>query len=70
MSDIDRMLLEEFSCPKCEGHEAFAERLAMSGTGFSRFVDIQHREYAFVTCANCGYTEVHNLRVLRDLRRG
>jgi hypothetical protein len=43
---------------------AHVERLAMSGTGFSRFFDIQPYRYAFVSCNNCGYTEIFNLKVL------
>jgi len=63
------MLLEDFSCPKCQGREGIVKRLAMSGTGFSRFFDIQHHEYAFVSCADCGYTQVYNLDILREIRR-
>jgi len=40
------------------------ERLAMSGTGLSRLLEIQAHRYAFVSCPNCGYTEVFNLRTL------
>jgi len=40
------------------------EQLAMSGTGLSRLLEIQHHRYAFVSCQNCGYTEVYDLRVL------
>ncbi|OGO11668.1 MAG: hypothetical protein A2Y93_08175, partial [Chloroflexi bacterium RBG_13_68_17] len=43
---------------------AKVERLAMSGTGISRLFEIQPYKYAFVSCQNCGYTEVYNLRTL------
>ncbi len=36
----------------------------MSGTGFSRLMEIQPYRYAFASCNNCGYTEVYNLKVL------
>jgi len=36
----------------------------MSGTGLSRLFEIQPYRYAFVSCANCGYTEVYDLRIL------
>jgi hypothetical protein len=36
----------------------------MSGVGISRFFDIQHHRYVFVSCDYCGYTEIFNLRVL------
>jgi predicted nucleic-acid-binding Zn-ribbon protein len=69
MSEINRMLLEGFSCPKCQGREASVERLAMSGTGVSRILNFEPHEYAFVSCADCGYTEVYDLRILKNLRR-
>ena len=62
--NVDGMLAEKFSCPKCEHHGAHVERLAMSGTGLSRMLEIQAHRYAFVSCTNCGYTEVYNLRTL------
>ncbi|MGD1993394.1 MAG: zinc ribbon domain-containing protein [Anaerolineae bacterium] len=32
----------------------------MSGTGLSRLFEVQGYRYAFVSCTNCGYTEVHD----------
>jgi predicted nucleic-acid-binding Zn-ribbon protein len=58
------ILARKFVCPKCDNRGADAERLTMSGTGFSRFFDIQPYRYAFVSCNNCGYTEIYNLRTL------
>jgi hypothetical protein len=40
------------------------EKLAMSGTGLSRLLEIQPHRYAFVSCKNCGFTEVFNLKIL------
>lgn len=65
MEEIDKKLMGEFSCPKCGHLGSQVEHLAMSGTGLSRFADIQHHEYVFVSCASCGYTEVYNLKTLR-----
>jgi len=36
----------------------------MSGTGLSRLFEFQPYRYAFVSCNNCGYTEVYNLETL------
>lgn len=36
----------------------------MSGTGLSRLFEVQPHRYAFVSCANCGFTEVYNLKLL------
>ncbi|MBZ0306841.1 MAG: zinc ribbon domain-containing protein [Anaerolineae bacterium] len=64
MAKVDTLLAQKFVCPKCEHRGAHVERLAMSGTGLSRLLEIQSKKYAFVSCGNCGYTEVYNLRVL------
>jgi predicted nucleic-acid-binding Zn-ribbon protein len=63
-NEVDRLLEQEFVCARCEHKGGHAERLAMSGTGISRFMEIQKYRYAFVSCTNCGYTEVYNLRTL------
>lgn len=60
----EEILAETFTCKHCHDTGAVVERLALAGTGFSRFIDVQHRHYAFVSCDNCGYTEVFNLRML------
>ncbi len=64
MASADSMLSAKFVCPRCGYTGAHVERLAMSGTGLSRFLEIQQYRYAFASCRNCGYTEVYNLRVL------
>lgn len=64
MATIEQRLSEAYVCPKCHGHGGRAERLAMSGTGLSRLLEIQPYRFAFVSCSNCGYTEVYNLAVL------
>lgn len=64
MAEVDELLAQEFVCARCGHQGAEVERLAMSGTGLSRLLEIQPYRYAFVSCANCGYTEVYNLRTL------
>ena len=63
---VEDALSEQFICSHCKGYGAHVERLSMSGTGFSRFMDIQPYRYAFVSCRNCGYTEVFNLKMLEE----
>lgn len=62
--EVDHLLAREFTCARCRQEGAHVERLAMSGTGISRLLEIQAYRYAFVSCNNCGYTEVYNLRML------
>lgn len=63
-SRTDQLLAEKFVCAHCDNERGRVERLAMSGTGLSRLLEIQAHRYAFVSCTNCGYTEVFNLRTL------
>ena len=62
--NIDLLLEQEFVCPKCDHQGGHTERLAMAGTGLSRLMEIQAYRYAFVSCLNCSFTEIYNLRIL------
>jgi predicted nucleic-acid-binding Zn-ribbon protein len=64
MESVDDLLAKEFVCPRCQHQGAQTERLSMSGTGVSRLFEVQPYRYAFVSCSNCGYTEVYNLQIL------
>ena len=64
MHDVDEQLAREFVCDRCGEKGAHVERLTMSGTGLSRLLEVQPYRYAFVSCNNCGYTDVFDLRVL------
>jgi predicted nucleic-acid-binding Zn-ribbon protein len=64
MARVEDQLAEAFVCRKCDQRGADVQQLSMSGTGVSRFLDIQPYRYAFVSCTNCGYTEVFNLKTL------
>jgi predicted nucleic-acid-binding Zn-ribbon protein len=64
MAKLDDQLSEAFRCAKCDQHGAHVEKLAMSGTGISRLLEIQRFRYAFASCRNCGYTEIYNLSTL------
>lgn len=63
-ANVEKVLAEQFVCSHCKSVGAQVERLTMSGTGITRFLDIQPYRYAFVSCLNCGFTEVFNLKVL------
>jgi hypothetical protein len=64
MTNTDELLASEFVCRRCGGNGAQVDRLAMSGTGISRLLEIQPYRYAFVSCRNCGFTEIFNLKTL------
>jgi len=64
MAKADDLLAQEFVCARCEHRGGEVERLSMTGTGLSRLFELQLYRYAFVSCPDCGYTEVYNLRTL------
>lgn len=45
-------------CPKCNSMKYEEDRVTMTGTGFSRFLNVQNRKFLTVTCMNCKYTEL------------
>lgn len=65
MSTAEEQLSAAFRCPKCDQRGAHVQKLAMSGTGLSRLLEIQPYRYVFASCHNCGYTEVYNLTTLQ-----
>lgn len=64
MGKVEDVLAQEFVCARCQHKGAAVERLSMSGTGISRLFEVQPYRYSFVSCTNCGYTEVFNLKML------
>jgi hypothetical protein len=65
LGKIEDTLAQAFVCSKCQHSGAQVESLAMSGMGLSRMFEIQAYRYAFVSCTNCGYTEIYNLKTLK-----
>ncbi|EMA02445.1 hypothetical protein C439_07680 [Haloferax mediterranei ATCC 33500] len=38
------------------------DSIATTGSGLSKFFDIQNRQFTVVSCANCGYSELYSGR--------
>ena len=68
MKKIEGEIESRFVCAKCRSTGAEVKSLAMSGTGLSRLLDLQHNRYVFASCINCGFTEVYNLDILAGKR--
>ena len=66
MKKIEGEIESRFVCAKCRSTGAEVKSLAMSGTGLSRLLDLQHNRYVFASCINCGFTEVYNLVYVYD----
>jgi predicted nucleic-acid-binding Zn-ribbon protein len=61
MKQVEREIAARFVCPKCHNTGASVKSLAMTGTGLSKIIDLQHNRYTFASCNNCGFTEVYDL---------
>jgi predicted nucleic-acid-binding Zn-ribbon protein len=61
---LEDILAEDFVCSRCKNEGAIVQKVAMPGVGLSRFIDVQHHRYVFVSCDYCGHSEVFNLTVL------
>lgn len=57
-----------FVCSKCKNSGAKVKRIAATGTGLSKLLDIQHNHFVAVSCKNCGYTEIYNPEMLEEKR--
>jgi predicted nucleic-acid-binding Zn-ribbon protein len=40
------------------------DRIASTGAGLSKLIDLQHIKHLGVACLNCGFTEFYDLSVL------
>lgn len=59
MNDHSRVDAEETGCPKCGHTETEVDDISTTGTGLSKFFDIQNRRFRVVSCTNCGYAELY-----------
>ena len=55
------MVEQYFECAKCHSHECETGQLRTTGSGLSRFFNIQNQKYTTVSCTKCGYTELYKL---------
>lgn len=61
---VTEAISNHFKCTRCKHEGCHIEEVAMTGTGLSKLLDIQHHHYLFVSCSNCGFVEVFDPDVL------
>ncbi len=52
---------KKFSCLKCGHKKNKIQKHALSGTGISRFLNIQRHKYYAVICEKCGFVEMYEM---------
>lgn len=67
---IEEVIAHRFRCAKCGGTSSSIQEVAMTGTGLSKLLDIQHHHYLFVSCTDCGFVEIYDPNILRGKKSG
>ncbi|WP_417462364.1 zinc ribbon domain-containing protein [Kordiimonas sp.] len=52
-------MAEQWQCPKCEHTEFDTDEITATGSGLSKFFNVQNRKFTAVTCRRCAYTEFY-----------
>jgi predicted nucleic-acid-binding Zn-ribbon protein len=50
-----------YTCDKCGGTSHKDGEIRTTGSGLSRFLNLQNQKFATVSCKNCGFTEVYRM---------
>src|SRR5690606_10475880 len=59
-----------FQCKTCKCKQCELNEVAMTGTGISKLLDIQHHHYLYASCLDCGLVEIYNPNILMRSKRG
>ena len=57
----------KWKCPKCQNRTFETDSISTTGSGFTRFLDIQNRKFATISCERCGYTEMYKMKKAGNL---
>jgi uncharacterized protein len=49
---------KSYTCLKCGNRKADVDQIRTTGSGFTRYFNIQNRRFYAVSCSNCGFTEL------------
>jgi uncharacterized protein len=50
---------KSYTCPKCGNRKAEVDQIRTTGSGFTRYFNIQNRKFSAVSCSKCGFTELY-----------
>ena len=54
--------LRDFKCGKCANQTYETGEIRTTGSGLSRFFDVQNQKFSHITCESCGFTEFFKRR--------
>ena len=55
------MKQQDFQCSKCDSTEYRNGQIRTTGSGISRFLNLQNQKFETVSCSNCGFTEIYRV---------
>ena len=55
------MVKQRFECAKCGGTEYSSGEIRTTGSGASRFLNMQNQKFAVVSCNGCGFAELYRM---------
>ena len=64
MGRLEETFEANFKCSKCGSGQSRAKKISTTGSGLSKFFDVQANNFLAVSCQNCGYVELYNRKVL------
>ena len=53
------MTSSKFSCVKCGKTDYKTGEIRTTGSGLSRFFNLQNQKFTAMSCTECGYTELY-----------
>ena len=48
----------EYSCGKCKNQTYEEGKISTTGSGLSKFLNMQSNNFTTISCTKCGYTEI------------
>lgn len=48
-----------YTCVKCGNRNADTDEIRTTGSGFTKYFNIQNRKFTAVICTRCGFTELY-----------
>ena len=48
----------EYSCEKCKNSSYEQGKISTTGSGLSKFLNMQSNNFTTISCTKCGYTEI------------
>tara|TARA_A100001037_G_C14984331_1_gene559578 strand:+ start:611 stop:865 length:255 start_codon:yes stop_codon:yes gene_type:complete len=52
---------QAYSCKNCPNTEYTTGEIRTTGSGISRFLNLQNNKFVTVTCNECGYTDLYKV---------